>query len=92
MVGPPFPPGSRITLNVGRTAVVTTVNLEDPYRPTAKFMTPDGLALTTDSINLAKFPDLQVTSVGGTPVGDCLPKPTARPTTPAPPKPLAGAA
>jgi hypothetical protein len=79
VVVPPFPPGSRITLSDGRTAVVTTVNLEDPYRPTAKFMAPDGLTLTADSINLAKFPDLQVTGVGGTPVGNCLPSPTPRP-------------
>lgn len=77
VVVPPFPPGSRITLSDGRAAVVTTVNLEDPYRPTAKFMAPDGLTLTADSVNLAKFPDLQVTSVGGTPVGDFLPKPAA---------------
>jgi hypothetical protein len=92
MVVPPFPPGSRITLSDGRAAVVTTVNLEDPYRPTAKFMAADGWTLTTDSINLAKFPDLQITAIGGVSVGDCVPKPVARPTAPIPPKPLAGAA
>ena len=82
VVVPPFPPGSRITLSDGRAAVVTTVNLEDPYRPSARFMAPDGLTLTADSVNLAKFPDLQITSVGGTPVGNCLPTPTPRPGTP----------
>jgi HD-GYP domain-containing protein (c-di-GMP phosphodiesterase class II) len=93
MVVPPFPPGSRITLSDGRTAVVTTVSLEDPYRPTAKFMAADGWTLTTDSINLAKFPDLLVTHVGGAPVGDCVPKPVPRPgVVTTPPKPIAGAA
>lgn len=81
MVVPPFPPGSRITLSDGRMAVVTTVNLEDAYRPTAKFLGPDGWTLTADSISLAKFPDLTVTSVGGMPVGDQVPKPV-KPTTP----------
>ena len=82
IVVPPFPPGSRVTLSDGRAAIVTSVELEDPYRPTVRVVAPDGWALTAETFPLAKCPGLAITAIGGVPVTDLLPP---RPVSPAKP-------
>jgi HD-GYP domain-containing protein (c-di-GMP phosphodiesterase class II) len=82
MVVPPFPPGSRVTLSDGRMAIVTTVNLEDPYRPTVKLVGADGWTPTAEGVVLATHPELSVASIGGIAVGDMAPPPVPTPTSP----------
>lgn len=73
-VVPPFPPGSRVTLSDGRTAVVTDMEPEHPYRPVVRTFTGDGRSLESESIRLRKCPELSICDVGGRPVGDTVPE------------------
>jgi hypothetical protein len=73
-VVPPFPPGSRVTLSDGRTAVVTDMEPEHPYRPIIRCFTDDGESLESDSIGLRTCPELSICEVGGFAVGDTVPE------------------
>jgi hypothetical protein len=69
-VVPPFPPGSKVTLSDGRTAVVTRVEAEHPYRPVVSPLARDGRTLQDRPIRLRKCPELTIREAGGITVSD----------------------
>jgi hypothetical protein len=73
-VVPPFPPGSRVTLSDGRSAVVTDMEPEQPYRPVVRCFTEDGQSLDAEAVRLRKCPELSICEVGGFAVGDTVPE------------------
>jgi hypothetical protein len=77
-VVPPFPPGSRVTLSDGRTAIVTGIDPEDPYRPTVRTLGSDDWTLDAEAIALMQCPTLHVTHASGIPVGEMMPPKPAR--------------
>lgn len=50
---PPFPPGGKVALSDGSTAVVVALNSDDPYRPFVRRFKSDGEGLEPEGLSLA---------------------------------------
>lgn len=70
-VCPPFPPGSRVTLSDGHSAVVTRVDDSDLFRPTVRRLSSSANpalplpTLTGEDLDLRVTPDLHISETGG---------------------------
>lgn len=69
---PPFPPGCRVTLSDGSSAVVTCLDPDDPYHPTVRRIGDDNWSLTGDPIPVNDDQPLTIHSVGGLSVDKML--------------------
>jgi HD-GYP domain-containing protein (c-di-GMP phosphodiesterase class II) len=69
---PPFPPGCRVSLSDGSSAVITCFDPADPYHPTVRRIGDDNWTLTGDPIPLAAEQPLTIHSLGGLAVDKML--------------------
>ena len=53
LIAPPFPPGSRLSLSDGTSAVVIQSNAHDPFKPLVSRITGEDLKMVGDPIDLA---------------------------------------
>jgi HD-GYP domain-containing protein (c-di-GMP phosphodiesterase class II) len=70
---PPFPPGMKVKISDGTTAVVTNFAHNDPYQPTIRRLNDDG-ALEGDNIDLREAPHLRVASIDGVSTDGLIPE------------------
>jgi response regulator RpfG family c-di-GMP phosphodiesterase len=72
-VAPPFPPGSRLTLSDGTSAIVTRVDECDPYRPVVRRLEGEGWTLSGEPIDLRNPGTPAVRTIGQTSVAGLVP-------------------
>jgi HD-GYP domain-containing protein (c-di-GMP phosphodiesterase class II) len=70
---PPFPPGSKVRLSDRRDAVVTAINIEDPYHPTVKRLAPEGKTVEPEPLRLGLPSGLRIVQFGSLAVDPLLP-------------------
>ncbi len=71
---PPFPPGSRVTLSDGSLAVVTRVDMSDPYAPVIKRLGEDHWTLCGEPIALRNETSLTIRALEGLDVERMIPQ------------------
>lgn len=70
-VCPPFPPGTKLVLADGSSAIVTGVDPADPYRPLVKRLVEGAVSGDTLNLKTSGTPEIQL--AGGQPVRPYLP-------------------
>ncbi|MDB5289824.1 MAG: phosphohydrolase [Phycisphaerales bacterium] len=70
---PPFPPGTKVELSDGTSAVISGLNPENPYRPPVRRFAPGTTTFEPGQILLAADGAPQIESVGGVCVPDLIP-------------------
>ena len=73
-ISPPFPPGMRLELDDGTSAIVTRVDPADPYRPTVKRLEKAGRAIEEGNVDLKQPGAPGIRAVGGVDVAPFLPQ------------------
>jgi HD-GYP domain-containing protein (c-di-GMP phosphodiesterase class II) len=72
-ITPPFPPGSKVGLDDGTDAVVTEVDVLDPYRPTVQRMLGAEWTLEPTPMNLMHSGMPKIRTIGGVEVEPFMP-------------------
>ncbi len=72
-VTPPFPPGSKVTLEDGSSAVVTRIDPVDPYRPVIQRIDPETWKLQGEPIDLRLPTSPCITHIGPVAVAGLIP-------------------
>ena len=72
-IAPPFPPGCRLTLSDGTSAVVTQTSAIDPFRPIVRRVTGEQLTMEGDAIDLGGDGAPEIVTIGKTAVEPFLP-------------------
>ena len=73
LIAPPFPPGSRLSLSDGTSAVVIQSNAHDPFKPLVSRITGEDLKMVGDPIDLATRGAPSIVTIGRTRVQPYLP-------------------
>jgi HD-GYP domain-containing protein (c-di-GMP phosphodiesterase class II) len=71
-VVPPFPPGSRLLLSDGSTAVVTAIHPDAPYSPTVRRLDPGDLTLKGDPLRVGAESGIGIEAMGDMRVGEMV--------------------
>jgi HD-GYP domain-containing protein (c-di-GMP phosphodiesterase class II) len=71
---PPFPPGGKVKLSDGATAVVTKVHLNDPYHPIVQRLAEDKWTLVGEPVDLSQSGAPEIASLGKLRVKGMMPE------------------
>lgn len=74
LVAPPFPPGNRVTLDDGTSAIVVKIDTADPYRPIIRRVRREDWQMEGEPISLRHPGAPKICEAGGIDVGTLFPQ------------------
>jgi HD-GYP domain-containing protein (c-di-GMP phosphodiesterase class II) len=73
-IAPPFPPGSRVSLNDGTSAIVTQTCALDPFKPIVRRLSGEDFTMSGEAIDLGDDGAPKIIAIGRTRVEALLPQ------------------